>query len=132
MEWWRQPRRFGATNRSGGSGNCRRLTCGAPIFICGHWQSGHSLAQQLFACDPRFATLRLRHAVQPAACLTMQPILRRFLQRRLPEHRLADELPLHLDAPQGDDLALGLLTGLSFYNAWYFPLMPPQCFADPC
>jgi hypothetical protein len=102
----------------------------APIFICGHWQSGHSLAQQLFACDPRFATLRLRHAVQPAACLTMQPILRRFLQRRLPEHRPADKLPLHLDAPQGDDLALGLLTGLSFYNAWYFPLSAAAVFRE--
>ncbi|MFO1092682.1 MAG: sulfotransferase [Planctomycetaceae bacterium] len=93
----------------------------APVFIIGHWQSGHSLAQALFACDPQCATLRLRHAVQPAACLTVQPILRRILQRRLPQQRIADSLPHHLDAPQGNDLALGLLTGLSIYNAWYFP-----------
>lgn len=92
-----------------------------PIFICGHWQSGHTLAQLLLSCDPRFATLRLRHAVQPAACLTMQPVLRWFLKGRLPQQRLADQMPNHLDAPQGDDFALGLLTPVSFYYAWFFP-----------
>lgn len=99
-----------------------------PIFICGHWQSGHTLAQLLLACDPQFATLRMRHAVQPAACLTMQPILRRFLAGRLPENRLADNMPSHLDAPQGDDFALALLTGVSFYYAWYFPWQADEVF----
>jgi hypothetical protein len=102
----------------------------APIFICGHWQSGHSLVHSLFDCDPQFATLRLRHAVHPSACLTMQPLLRRILRRRLPSRRIVDDLPNHLDAPQGDDLALGLLTGLSYYNAWYFPLTAADTFRD--
>jgi hypothetical protein len=92
-----------------------------PIFICGHWQSGHTLTQLLLSCDPQFATLRLRHAVQPGACLSMQPVLRWFLKGRLPQKRLVDDMPNHLEAPQGDDFALGLLTGASFYYAWYFP-----------
>jgi hypothetical protein len=102
----------------------------APIFICGHWQSGHSLVHSLFDCDPQFASLRLRHAVHPSACLTMQPLLRRILRHRLPRRRIADNLPHHLDAPQGDDLPLGLLTGLSFYNAWYFPLTAAEAFRE--
>ena len=60
----------------------RQIPVREPIFICGHWQSGHSLAQLLLACDPRIATLRLRHAIQPAACLTLQPLLRQFLAPR--------------------------------------------------
>lgn len=99
-----------------------------PIFICGHWQSGHTLAQLLLSCDPRFATLRLRHAALPAACLTIQPVLRWFLRGRLPATRIADSMPHHLDAPQGDDLALGLLTGVSFYDAWYFPRHADEVF----
>jgi hypothetical protein len=101
-----------------------------PVFICGHWQSGHTLVQLLVACDPRFATLRLRHAVQPAACLTMQRVLRWFLRDRLPQTRFVDKMPHGLDAPQGDDLALGLLTGFSFYNAWYFPQYADAVFRD--
>src|SRR5262249_12313606 len=73
------------------------------------------------SCDPRFATLRLRHAVQPAACLTLRRTLRRFLSGRLPPNRISDTLPTGVDAPQGDDLPLGLLTDVSFYHAWYFP-----------
>jgi hypothetical protein len=101
-----------------------------PVFICGHWQSGHTLVQLLLACDPRFATLRLRHAVQPAACLTMQRVLRWFLQDRLPQTRFVDKMPHGLDVPQGDDLALGLLTGFSFYNAWYFPQFADAVFRE--
>lgn len=98
-----------------------RLDVHEPIFICGHWQSGHTLAQLLLACDPRFATLRLRQAVQPAACLTLRPLLARLLRNRLPENRISDELPIGLDAPQGDDFALAMLSDVSFYYAWYFP-----------
>jgi hypothetical protein len=97
------------------------VTVQDPVFLIGHWQSGHSRAQLLLACDPRFATLRLRHAVVPAASLAMRRILPRLLNRRIPRDRRADRLPLTLDSPQGDDLPLGLVTAVSFYNAWYFP-----------
>jgi len=101
-----------------------------PIFIIGHWQSGHSLVQLLLACDPRFSTLRLKHAVQPGACLTMQPVLRWFLRGKLPQKRLVDKLPNHLEAPQGDDFPLGLLTPVSFYFAWYFPSHADEVFRE--
>jgi len=105
-----------------------RIAIREPVFICGHWQSGHTLAQLLLSSDPRFATLRLKHAVQPAACLSMQPVLRWFLAHRIPERRLVDEMPNHLEAPQGDDFALGSLTGISFYYAWYFPRNADEVF----
>ena len=92
-----------------------------PIFVIGHWQSGHTLAQLLLACDPRFATLRLRQAVHPSACLTLRPLLDRLLPSRLPNNRISDDLPISLDASQGDDLALSLLGDVSFYHVWYFP-----------
>lgn len=92
-----------------------------PVFIVGHWQSGHSLLHNLLACDPQFATVRLKHAISPASFNVTGGFLRRFVEPRLPQDRGVDSLPGGLDSPQGDDFMLAGLTPLSWYYAYVFP-----------
>ena len=99
-----------------------------PIFIIGHWQSGHSPFQFLMAQDPRLGFVSTLHCALPAAFLTVGPFIRRFLKRRLPESRIADSLPLDIDSPQGDDMGLASLSPLSFYHAYVFPQQAERIF----
>lgn len=93
----------------------------APVFIVGHWQSGHSLMHELMAHDPQFAVVRLLHSVLPKCWVTLEPCVRRFLAKRLNRTRHVDDLPLSLDAPQGDDFAMAGLCDVSIYHAYTFP-----------
>ena len=92
-----------------------------PVFIIGHWQSGHSLMHELMAHDPQFAVVRLLHSVLPKCWVTLEPCLRRFLTKRLNHTRHVDDLPLSLKAPQGDDFAMAGLCDVSIYHAYTFP-----------
>lgn len=93
----------------------------APVFIIGHWQSGHSLMHELMANDPQFAVVRLLHSVLPKCWVTLEPCVQQFLAKRLNRTRHVDDLPLSLDAPQGDDFAMASLSDISIYHAYTFP-----------
>ena len=93
----------------------------APVFIVGHWQSGHSPMHHLMANDPQFATTRLLHVALPSCFATAEPFARFLLRRKKDMHRYVDSMPLWLDGPQGDDMAMGNLTELSYYHGYTFP-----------
>lgn len=92
-----------------------------PVFIIGHWMSGHSVVHNLLACDPQFATVQLRHAIAPGCFRTASIPTRKLLEPRLPRNRGVDELPSGLMSLQGDDFLLAGLTDRSIYHAYVFP-----------
>lgn len=92
-----------------------------PVFILGYWQSGHSMIHHLMAHDPQFATTSLLHCALPRCWATVEPLARFILKRRGSRTRYVDSLPMSVDGPQGDDLAMGSLTDLSIYHGYSFP-----------
>lgn len=93
----------------------------APVFIVGYWQSGHSLMHHLMAQDPQFATTSLLHCALPLCWRTVEPVARSLLRRRGSKTRYVDSLPMSVDGPQGDDLAMASLSELSIYHGYSFP-----------
>ena len=93
----------------------------APVFIIGHWQSGHSLMHHLLVNDPQFATTSLLHCALPSSWVTIEPLARWLVRRRGHKNRHVDAMPLSADGPQGDDMAMGNLTELSVYHGYSFP-----------
>lgn len=92
-----------------------------PVFLIGHWQSGHSPVHYLLAQDPQFGYVSTAHCALPAAFQTLQPLIKRVLKKRLPKNRVADSLSVGIGSPQGDDMGLAGLSELSFYHAYIFP-----------
>ncbi len=93
----------------------------SPVFIIGYWQSGHSLMQHLMVNDPQFATTSLLHCALPSCWATIEPLARWVLQRRSSKTRHVDAMPMSVDGPQGDDLAMANLSELSIYHGYSFP-----------
>lgn len=93
----------------------------SPVFIIGHWQSGHSLMHDLMANDPQFATTSLLHCALPSSWVCIEPFARWVVRHRGHKNRHVDAMPFSADGPQGDDLAMANLTELSIYHGYTFP-----------
>lgn len=92
-----------------------------PVFILGHWRSGTTHIHNLLACDDRLASPTTFQVVNPSSFLTTQQVLPRMLKPLLPDRRPMDNMAMSFDAPQEDELALSLLSGLSLYMSMSFP-----------
>ncbi|KAL4419406.1 hypothetical protein ABPG77_003380 [Micractinium sp. CCAP 211/92] len=81
-----------------------------PVIILGHPRTGTTHIHNLLALDPRFAYARTLHAGFPAAFLWME----RFkwaLSGFIDPTRPMDAMPLTLDTPAEDEIAVSALTG---------------------
>ncbi len=92
-----------------------------PVFIIGHWRSGTTLLHNLLSRDPGFSTITFRHTVLPWDFLNRIRIGARILEAALPEKRGMDDVPLALDSPQEEEMALGNMGPLCYYYCYYFP-----------
>ena len=92
-----------------------------PIFIVGHWRSGTTHLQNLLSQDPQFGRVTLLQASMPNDFLLMPEIVADLLQRLLPKKRLMDEVPVSVDAPWEEEMALASTGMLSFYHVSFFP-----------
>jgi len=93
----------------------------APLFVLGHYRSGTTHLHNLLALDPQFAAPTFFQVLNPHTFLTTErwaaPVADRLVVRR----RYQDEVALGAGVPGEDEIALGTMTGLSPYLAWYFP-----------
>jgi hypothetical protein len=93
----------------------------APLFILGHYRSGTTHLHNLLALDPRLAAPNLFQAFNPHTFLTTEGWAAPLADRLLIRRRYEDEVALGVQVPTEDEVALGTMTGLSPYLAWYFP-----------
>ena len=101
-----------------------------PIFIVGHWRSGTTHLHNLMSQDPRFAWLTTGQTVLPSNMLgAATQLIYRLLRRKLPEKRSFDNVRLGVDAPQEEEIALGNLSLLSYFNCYYYPRRFQENFA---
>ncbi len=93
----------------------------APVFIIGFWRSGTTLMHHLLTLNPDFGFLNTYHSVFPNHVLTNQWWLKSIARLLLPDTRPGDNMKLDFSFPQEEEVALGNLQPLSFYNFFYFP-----------
>ena len=103
----------------------------APIFIVGHWRSGTTYLHNLMSQDPNFAFPTMLETLRPSKFLPgpLDFISRRLILRSLSRTRPMDNVPLTIDLPQEDEIALAALGAPSFFNCLYFPQDLKQAFA---
>lgn len=102
-----------------------------PLFVVGHWRSGTTYLCNLLSRDPQFCFPTVTDALRPYEFLPnpLDFITRTLLLRSLPATRPMDDVPLHPDLPQEDELALATMGAPSFFNCFYFPKTMAQTFA---
>ena len=92
-----------------------------PIFIIGFWRSGTTILHNLMCENPDFGFVNTFQAVFPNHCLLNQGWLRMAAKNLVPEKRPGDDVKFDFTYPQEEEIALGNLQPLSFYNFFYFP-----------
>ncbi len=92
-----------------------------PVFIIGHWRSGTTHLHNLMSVDPRFACMTFLQSAMPLNCLGDTHLTRTLMRKLLPETRGMDNVEIGPDLPQEEEMALGILSGLSAYKGFYFP-----------
>ena len=94
-----------------------------PIFVIGHPRTGTTLLHSLFGMDSQFIFCNTFCAGFPHCFLWFESIGKRLFAPILSKTRPMDNMNLHFDLPQEDELATCLLTGgrCSPYMTIYFP-----------
>ncbi|MGH7134511.1 MAG: sulfotransferase family protein [Pirellulales bacterium] len=98
-----------------------RTEVAPPLFILGHWRSGTTLLQNLFALDRRFATPTLFEVLFPHTLLTAERLLRPPLSLLVPRTRHTDNMRFGLDVPYEDEFAICTMTLCSPHLSMVFP-----------
>jgi hypothetical protein len=94
-----------------------------PVIIVGHWRSGTTFLHNLMSRDTRFCFPTLADALRPHEFFPgpFGFVSRGLLTSSLPALRPMDDVPLDLDLPQEDELAMASMGAPSFLNCFYFP-----------
>ena len=93
----------------------------SPIFILGHWRSGTTYLQRLLLVNQRYASPNLYQVTNPETFLYSERVVSKFLAFSLSKKRLHDNMEQKFDSSGEDEIALGILTGLSPYTVLSFP-----------
>jgi len=92
-----------------------------PVFVLGHWRSGTSLLHKLLALDTQFAYPNMLETYNPWTFLSLEPKIRRYLDKLESQKRPMDNMLIHYSDPAEDEFALSLLSLKSPVLAWAFP-----------
>lgn len=92
-----------------------------PVFIIGFWRSGTTFLHNLMCQDPGSAFVTTYLSMFPHHCLINSGWLKKLAGIIAPEHRPVDKVELDMNYPQEEEMALGNIQPLSFYNYFYFP-----------
>ncbi|MFT5469692.1 MAG: hypothetical protein ACI8UO_004814 [Verrucomicrobiales bacterium] len=100
----------------------RKHELGAPpVFIIGHWRSGTTHLHNLLSLDPQFAFLSFLQTAMPHDFLSANWFTRGLMKATMPKTRGMDNMAIAIDLPQEEEIALGILSGISCFKCFYFP-----------
>jgi hypothetical protein len=104
-----------------------KITIQDPVFILGHWRSGTTYLQNIFAQDPRFAFPNLYQVMNPLTfLLTEESLITKLFSLLIPKQRLFDNIPFSLKVPHEDEFIAWHSSGLTSYMGWNFPKSSEQ------
>lgn len=92
-----------------------------PIFIIGFWRSGTTFLHNLLSLDPNAAYVSTYQSVFPNHSLVNSFWMKKLAAIVASEERPVDKIRINMDSPQEEEMALGNLQSISFYNFFYFP-----------
>lgn len=93
-----------------------------PVFIVGHWRSGTTHLHNILSQNPQFGWASLGQTLMPGNMFGAPTrLVYKLLRRKLPKKRSFDNVRLGVDAPQEEEIGLGNLNTLSYFNCYYYP-----------
>lgn len=92
-----------------------------PVFIIGFWRSGTTVLHNLLCQNPEFGYVTTFQSVFPNHCFMNQWWIRNIAQFLLPEKRPGGDMKFDFKLPQEEEIALGNMQHISFYNFFYYP-----------
>jgi hypothetical protein len=92
-----------------------------PVFIIGFWRSGTTFLHNLLCRDPNHAFVSTYQSIFPNHCLVNSIWVKKLAELIAPDKRPVDNVKLDMNYPQEEEVALGNMQALSFYNFFYFP-----------
>lgn len=92
-----------------------------PVFIIGFWRSGTTYLHNLICQDPNQAFVTTYQSIFPHHSLVNSGWLKKLAVMIAPERRPVDNVKLNMDWPQEEEMGLGNIQPISFYNYFYFP-----------
>lgn len=96
----------------------------SPIFIIGHWRSGTTHLHNLLCQDRNLGRVSMWQAFAPGLCLVGEKVIKEpfnKIAKRLHPTREIDNIPLSLDNPEEEDLAIANMSPYSYLHMYTFP-----------
>jgi hypothetical protein len=93
-----------------------------PLFIVGHWRSGTTHLHNLMSSAPLFSTIDFGQTAMPHNLLNPTRFIgRAAVATAIPRDRGMDRIKMGITEPQEEEMALGNLNPISYYNVFYYP-----------
>ncbi len=96
----------------------------SPIFIIGHWRSGTTHLHNILCQDKNLGRVSMWQAFAPGLCLTGEKLIKEpfnRIARKMHPTREIDNIPLSLDNPEEEDLAIANMSPYSYLHMYTFP-----------
>jgi len=109
--------RFGRTVR-------KTVVHPSPIFIIGHWRSGTTHLHNILVRDKNLGCVSMWQAFAPGLCLIDERVLKNPFNRvakKMHPTREIDNIPLSLDNPEEEDLAIANMSPYSYLHMYSYP-----------
>ena len=95
-----------------------------PIFIIGHWRTGTTHLHNLLCHDTNLGRVSMWQAFAPGLCLIDERLLKnpfnKIAQKMHPTREI-DNIPLSMDNPEEEDLAIANMSPYSYLHMYSFP-----------
>ena len=109
--------RFGRTVR-------RTAVHPSPIFIIGHWRSGTTHLHNILVRDKNLGFVSMWQAFAPGLSLIDERLIKNpfnKIAKKMHPTREIDNIPLSLDNPEEEDLAIANMSPYSYLHMYSFP-----------
>ncbi|MEE8469825.1 MAG: sulfotransferase [Dehalococcoidia bacterium] len=96
----------------------------SPIFIVGHWRTGTTHLHNMLCQDRNHGYVSTFQAFAPGLCLFGEKTIKRpfdKIARKLHPTREIDNIPLSMDNPEEEDLAIANMSPYSYLHLYTFP-----------
>ncbi len=93
-----------------------------PTFLIGHWRSGTTHLHNLLSTASHFSTIDFGQTAMPHNLLNVTRFMgRSVLSMVIPKDRGMDRVRMSIREPQEEEMALGNLNPVCYYNTYYYP-----------